>query len=310
MLLKMIEVRFHGRGGQGSVVASELLARAAFEEGKDVQAFPMFGVERRGAPVTAFTRIDEKTVRDHSKIHEPDIVIILDTALLDAVDVTEGLKEDGDVIINTGKDPSEMKIDIEKDADVYTVDASDIAIEHGLGSEMAPIVNTAILGAVCKATGMVDIDTLSDVILKHAPAKNEANAKAAEQAHDEIKGPYPGKKLEGREGQLSSQQTDIPKSEDLLCRDPEDHTDLPRTPIADCDSEYLNKTGSWRTVRPIVNKDKCINCGICWKFCPDVAIFVEEEGAVVDFDFCKGCGICAEECPVDAIEMDKEEKYV
>ncbi|MFP4608043.1 MAG: 2-oxoacid:acceptor oxidoreductase family protein [Candidatus Aenigmatarchaeota archaeon] len=304
----MIEVRFHGRGGQGSVVASELLARAAFEEGKDVQAFPMFGVERRGAPVTAFTRIDEKTVRDHSKIHTPEVVIVLDTALMDAVDVTEGLKDDGHIIINTGKDPSEMKVDTE--ADVYTVDASDIAVQHGLGTEVAPIVNTAILGAVSSATGMVKKESLIDVILQHAPAKNEANAEAAKQAYDEIKGPYPGKELEAPDKTVTSEQMYIPKSEDLLCRDPKDHNDLPPTPIADCNSEYLNKTGSWRTVRPIVDTDTCIKCGLCWKFCPDVAIFVEDEGAVVDFDFCKGCGICAERCPVDAIVMEKEEKYV
>ncbi|MBS3817435.1 MAG: 2-oxoacid:acceptor oxidoreductase family protein [Candidatus Thermoplasmatota archaeon] len=304
----MIEVRFHGRGGQGSVVASELLARAAFEEGKDVQAFPMFGVERRGAPVTAFTRIDDKTVRDHSKIHEPEVVIILDTALLEAVDVTDGLSDDGDIIINTGKDPSEMKLDT--NADVYTVDASDIAVQHGLGSEMAPIVNTAILGGVSAATGMVEKETLIDVILEHAPAKNEPNAEAAKEAYDKLAGPYPGEKLESSDRTLISQQSDIPKSEDLLCRDPEDHTDLPKAPIADCNSEYLNKTGSWRTMRPIVDLDTCINCGECWKYCPDVAIFVEDEGAVVDLDFCKGCGICAERCPVDAIDMEKEEKYV
>ncbi|MFP4001047.1 MAG: 2-oxoacid:acceptor oxidoreductase family protein [Thermoplasmata archaeon] len=304
----MIEVRFHGRGGQGSVVASELLARAAFEEGKDVQAFPMFGVERRGAPVTAFTRIDEKTVRDHSKIHEPDVVIVLDTALLEAVDVTEGLKDDGEIILNTGKDPSEMKVDTK--ADVYTVDASDIAVDHGLGTEVAPIVNTAILGAVSSATGTVKKESLVDSILAHAPAKNKANAEAAKQAYDELKGPYPGEKLEYPDKELLSEQTDIPKSEDLLCEDPEDHTDLPRTPVADCNSEYLNKTGSWRTVRPIVDLDTCISCGECWKYCPDVAIFVEDGGAVVDFDFCKGCGICAEICPVDAIDMEKEEKYV
>ncbi len=304
----MIEVRFHGRGGQGSVVASELLARAAFEEGKDVQAFPMFGVERRGAPVTAFTRIDEQTVRDHSKIHTPDIVIVLDTALLEAVDVTEGLSDDGDIIINTGKEPEEMKLNT--NADVYTVDASDIAVQHGLGTEVAPIVNTAILGAVSGATGMVEKDSLVNAILEHAPAKNESNAEAAKQAYEELIGPYSGEKLESPDRTLTSEQTDIPKSEDLLCEDPEDHTDLPPTPIADCNSEYLNKTGSWRTIRPIVDKDTCIKCGICWEVCPDVAIFVEEDGAEPDYDYCKGCGICAEECPVDCIEMKKEENYV
>ena len=303
----MIEVRFHGRGGQGSVVASELLARAAFKEGKDIQAFPMFGVERRGAPVTAFTRIDEKVVRDKSQIHKPDVVIVLDTALLDAVDVTNGLKLEGKIILNTGKDPEEIKLDTK--ADIFTVDASEIAVEHGLGTEVAPIVNTAILGAVSKATGMVKLDSLVDVILKHAPAKNKANAEAAKQAFEEVKGGISGAELEIDE-ERAPEQTEIPRTEGMICHEPKDDRDLPLTPIADCPSNFLNKTGSWRTIRPIVDTDKCIKCGICWKDCPDVAIFVEDEGAVVDYDYCKGCGICAEECPVDAIVMEKEEKYV
>jgi len=303
----MIEVRFHGRGGQGSVVASELLARAAFEEGKDIQAFPMFGVERRGAPVTAFTRIDKKVVRDKSKIHKPDVVIVLDTALLDAVDVTDGLKPDGKIILNTGKDPEEMKLDTE--AEIFTVDASDIAVQHGLGTEVAPIVNTAILGAVSKATGMVEIDTLSEIILKHAPAKNKANAEAAKQAYDELSEGVDGSTIKTKK-KHSPESDQIPHDEERICVDPKDHKDLPLTPITDCPSDQMNKTGSWRTIRPIVDQETCINCGICWKVCPDVAIFVEDEGAVVDYDFCKGCGICAEECPVDAIEMEKEEKYV
>jgi len=95
-----------------------------------------------------------------------------------------------------------------------------------------------------------------------------------------------------------------------IVKDPKDHRDLPRAVITDCPSHLMNKTGSWRTLRPIVDLDKCIKCGICWKFCPDVSIEVKEEGAVVDYDFCKGCGICAKECPVDAIEMKKEADYV
>ena len=186
VLLNMIEIRFHGRGGQGSVIASELLARAAFAEGKDVQSFPMYGVERRGAPVTAFTRVDENVVRDKSKIHTPDIVIVLDMALLDSVDVTEGLKPDGKVILNTGKPPEDVDLGI--DNPKYTVDASDIAVKHGLGSKVAPIVNTAILGAVVKATGIVDIDTLVEVIREHAPAKKEENAKAAKEAYEKVRG--------------------------------------------------------------------------------------------------------------------------
>ncbi len=182
----MIEIRFHGRGGQGAVTASELLARAAFNEGKDVQSFPMYGVERRGAPVTAFTRIDSKAVRNKAQIHEPDIVIVMDMALLDAVDVTAGLKPGGKVILNTGKSPDEIDLGI--DNPVYTVDASSIAVKHRLGSKVAPIVNTAILGAIVGATGVVKIETLLEVVRNKAPAKKEENAMATKQAYEEVRG--------------------------------------------------------------------------------------------------------------------------
>lgn len=182
----MIEIRFHGRGGQGAVTASELLANAAFLEGNDVQSFPMYGVERRGAPVTAFTRIDSKAVRNKAQIHEPDVVIVMDMALLDAVDVTAGLKPDGKVILNTSKSAEDLDLGV--DNLIYTVDANSIAVEHRLGSKVAPIVNTAILGAVVRATGVVDIDTLTKVVRSDAPAKKEENAKATQKAYDEVRG--------------------------------------------------------------------------------------------------------------------------
>ena len=179
----MIEIRFHGRGGQGAVVASNLLAMAAFREGKDVQAFPYFGVERRGAPVTAFTKIDDKPVRIKSQIYEPDHVIVMDSSLLKAVDVTQGLKNGGFILINTDKKPQDVKGVKGK---IATVDATTIAVKHGLGSKEAPIVNTAILGAFAKATGIVKIDSLVESIMDSAPAKKNENAEAAKEAYDTV----------------------------------------------------------------------------------------------------------------------------
>lgn len=179
----MIEIRFHGRGGQGAVVASNLLAMAAFREGKDVQAFPYFGVERRGAPVTAFTKIDDKPVRIKSQIYEPDHVIVMDSSLLKAVDVTQGLKNGGLVLINTDKKPQDVK---GVEGKIATVDATSIAVKHGLGSKEAPIVNTAILGAFAKATGIVKIDSLVESILESAPAKKKENAEAAKDAFENV----------------------------------------------------------------------------------------------------------------------------
>lgn len=179
----MIEIRFHGRGGQGAVTGANILAQAAFKEGKDVQAFPYFGVERRGAPVTAFTKIDDRPVRIKSQIYEPDYVVVLDSSLLKAVDVTQGLKNGGVVIINTDKKPGEIK-DVK--GKIATVDATAIAVKHGLGSKEAPIVNTSILGAFAKATGVVKIESIVDSIMESAPAKRKENADAAKEAYEYV----------------------------------------------------------------------------------------------------------------------------
>lgn len=179
----MIEIRFHGRGGQGAVTAANILAMAAFRENKDVQAFPYFGVERRGAPVTAFTKIDDKPVRIKSMIYEPDYVVVLDSSLLKAVDVDMGLKPDGTVLINTDKKPEEIK---DVSGKIATVDATKIAVKHGLGSKEAPIVNTAILGAFAGATGVVKIESIVESILESAPAKRKENAEAAKEAYESV----------------------------------------------------------------------------------------------------------------------------
>jgi len=182
----MIEIRFHGRGGQGAVVASRLLAVAASYEGKDVQSFPFFGVERRGAPVTAFTKIDDKKILVKSNIYEPDYVIVMDPSLLSAIDVTAGLKPDGVVLINTGKGIDDVKKLVNANR-IALVDATDIAIKNGLGSRENPIVNTAILGAFAKVSGIVSIESIKRAIEENAPRKKEENKKAAEEAFNQVK---------------------------------------------------------------------------------------------------------------------------
>ena len=183
----MIEVRMHGRGGQGTVVASKMLADAAFNEGKYVQSYPQFGVERRGAPVTAFTRIGEEgeELFVRSSIYEPHHVVVLDPTLLEAVDVLEGLREGGTVLVNTPEPPE--RLDIPSKFRVATVDASTIATRWGLGSKAQPIVNTAILGAFARVTGIVQLETLLNTIREEAPLKPEENAKAARDAYNEVR---------------------------------------------------------------------------------------------------------------------------
>jgi len=179
--LSMIEIRIHGRGGQGAVVASEILARAAIKDGLNASAFPFFGVERKGSPVMAFCRIDDRPIRLHAGVYEPDHVIVLDQALLSLTNVLSGLKEGGTVLINTSQGPSELGL--HTDHSIVLVDATSIALERGLGSPTAPIVNTAILGAFAHQCSMVSIEAIVDSIREVVPAKLEENVQAAWDAY-------------------------------------------------------------------------------------------------------------------------------
>lgn len=158
---KVIEFRWHGRGGQGAWTASELLARAAVYEGKYIQSFPEFGPERMGAPVSAFTRISTEPIKIHCAVYNPDVVVVLDPTLLKTVPVIEGISENGKLIINSKEDPSELKRTIGKDnIEVWTVPATEIAIKI-LG---APITSTAMLGAVARATVVVSLESIKKTV--------------------------------------------------------------------------------------------------------------------------------------------------
>lgn len=177
----MLELRIHGRGGQGAVVASKLLASALFQEGKSVQAFPAFGVERRGAPVTAFLRISDGPILLRCEITEPDQLVILDPTLIKAIDITQGLKPGGTILINSEHPPGYYTDMIERFR-VATVDAYDIARRHGLGSKTQPIVNTAILGAFAVDSGLVALDSVCAAISEGVRLRAEANIQAAREA--------------------------------------------------------------------------------------------------------------------------------
>ena len=177
----MLEIRIHGRGGQGAVVASKVLATAVFREGRYVQSFPSFGVERRGAPVTAFVRIDDRPIRLRCQIYTPDHLIVLDPTLVQAIDVTEGLKP-GWVLVNTVRDP--RALGISAGFRLASVDASAIARRHRLGPASAPIVNTAILGALARITGIVGLAALCEAVRDIVPVKQEANVLALQEAFD------------------------------------------------------------------------------------------------------------------------------
>ncbi|NOZ82447.1 MAG: pyruvate ferredoxin oxidoreductase subunit gamma [Euryarchaeota archaeon] len=175
----MKEIRFHGRGGQGAVTAADLLAMAAFFDGKYSQAFPSFGTERRGAPVTAFARISDRFIRLRSQIYEPDYIVVQDPSLLEVIDVAAGLKSTGKALINTEK--SEIKLNTE--AEVHTINATRIALDV-LG---VPIVNTAMIGAFAALTGEVSLESVIKAVRRRFPEKlAERNVRAVEVAYEEM----------------------------------------------------------------------------------------------------------------------------
>jgi 2-oxoacid:acceptor oxidoreductase gamma subunit (pyruvate/2-ketoisovalerate family) len=177
----MLEIRFHGRGGQGTVVASKILADAIAKEGNYVQAYPEFGVERRGAPVYSFIRIDSGPIYDKSRIYAPDHVVVVDPTLVEVIDITEGLKDNGVIIINTDKKPADFPY--APRFRVATVNAIGIAVRHKLGSLAAPIVNTAMVGAIVKILNLTRLDSLTEAVAEGVPVKVEANIAAAEEAY-------------------------------------------------------------------------------------------------------------------------------
>jgi len=178
---ELLEVRWHGRGGLGAVTSAELVARAAIQEGKYAQSFPLFGPERRGAPVMAFLRISDEFIRMRTDVTEPEIVVVLDPTLLRLVNVTSGLKDNGKIIINSRKSPERLKSDFGFRWPVASVDASKIAKET-IGM---PITNTAMIGAFLKVTKAVKMDSLIEQLHERFGKNAGGNIEAAKRAYKE-----------------------------------------------------------------------------------------------------------------------------
>ena len=272
----MIEIRFHGRGGQGAVTAVKILASAIYLEGKYTQAIPMYGTERRGAPVAAFCRINDTRIRERDLVHEPDIVVVLDPLLSRSVDVTDGLKSGGLIIVNhpgTYKDTG-----LAGNFKIATVDATKIALDI-IGR---PITNTAILGAFAKATGLVKLESLEEAVKGELPSRIIAtNVEAMRRAYAETSAPADASGLKKAEVVKKA------STQPLI--------------------SYSRVVSDWRVTHPVIDKVACVGCKRCWVYCPETAISMVEDKAEVNYDYCKGCGICAEECLVHAIKMEREE---
>ena len=297
----MYEVRFHGRGGQGAVMAAQTFADAAVRAGHHAQAFPYFGAERRGAPVQAFARIDSRKIRLHSQVSEPDLIVVLDASLFELEPVTEGLRKGGRLAVNTPMRPEELEIGEGAEALTAVADATAIALE----TLKVPIVNTAMLGVMCRVQDLVPIDAITEAVQERFGGKlgalaGTANALSARRAYDVAAvGTVRGRQRFARAKEWRPAWNEIPAG-----------TSLPSSSVEGVEigpgSARTNLTGEWRWSSPFYKKEKCIRCLRCWWSCPDAAIDrLDDDYMRWNFDYCKGCGICADICPVDAIDMIK-----
>ena len=284
----MYEIRIHGRGGQGAVLAGGILATALVLEGKFVVAVPSFGFERRGAPVASYLRFDEREIRQMTNIYHPDCVLCIDPTVARAVNVFEGIK-DGAVLVQTTAKPLG---DFELPREVATVGLCD-AVSIALDIFKRSITNTIMLGAFARTTGLVSLDSLRAAIQKSdfRDAGLKQNMAALERGYESTQVHQIGKKGGGMKHQ-AYKMFDASTIPDDLC------------PIATKPTPML--PGDWRSMRPVVDRAKCVKCAVCWLYCPVQCVV--ERPAWFDFNLktCKGCGICATECPQRAIAMIEE----
>ncbi|MCS7253112.1 MAG: 2-oxoacid:acceptor oxidoreductase family protein [Armatimonadota bacterium] len=303
--VKPIEVRWHGRAGQGIRTVALLLGHVALAEGKWTQAFPQFGPERRGAAVEGFTRIADVPLTIHGGIVSPDVVVVIDDSLLTSASVLNGLRQDTTLIANVPYSAKELRNVHPVFGALNRVAAVD-ATAISLDTIKRNMPNTPMLGAVARVTGTAKLETLKSVLTEHLPERVrrraellEANLNAVERGYNEVQVDEEPTSPPEVIGEYIKGAT-LPSWEELSLGGiiPQPATSL----------SY--KTGSWRSeLRPVWDAEKCTNCYMCFIHCPDNAILIKDGKVIgIDYEYCKGCGICAAVCPpkVKAITMHPE----
>ncbi len=292
------EIRIHGRGGQGAVVAAEILSTALVMEGKYAANFPFFGQERRGAPVAAFVRFGPEAIREKSRIYYPDIVVVFDRALAERADCYQGLKAGGTVVLN-GASEAVVPASASGISRLGLVDATAIAMQE-IG---VPITNSCMLGAFARATGIVKAGTLltaiedflkGDVLARNRRALQRGfdECRIRDRQEEKVKAAPPAK----RRSVVKSPRAAIPFQSPYPAA------------WADAAKMLVLPTGEWRSLAPSLDYRTCRQCGWCSISCPLGCLKPGEDGYFhPDLNYCKGCGVCARECPASAIRMTAEE---
>jgi pyruvate ferredoxin oxidoreductase gamma subunit len=309
-----IETVWLGRGGQGIVTATYIVANASIIDGFYALANPEFGAERRGAPVKAFLTIDNEPIEDQEPVKTPDVVVVFDDKLIGLMRfVIDAVKPGGFVIINTAKSPEDAKKLVGRnDVHLVLLDAVGIALKHvGL-----PVPNGPLAGAFSKVMGFPRLESIKSAFETQLGKAVEENFAATKEAY-ETAVVIPPEVV----GKSATPKAAIPTFSAFLAGSYElvDWTEASRAAAVFPGSSLLYTTGGWRLEKPVIDHSKCIMCRKCWLYCPDDAVveaWRETQGPrgrvfrmkVIDFDYqyCKGCGVCAEVCPTGAIKMVRE----
>lgn len=297
----MLSIRFHGRGGQGAKTASRIVGTAAFLEGYQAQDSPIYGAERRGAPVSAFTRIAREPIRERGLIARPDLVVVADASLIQdpAARVSEGIEERTAVFVNSPLTVEQFQAQTSLPGRLTTLDLTDITLKQ-FGKRGAI---SALLGAVAGRLIGLRQESIREAIaleltdLGLAAPVIEANQTVALQCYDAV----PTVALE-----TSSWQPAAPAQ----IRTPIYESPTRGTArISAAGNSILRETGGWRTFRPVLVPDKCNGCWLCFAYCPEGVIsMTKNDRPVIDYAHCKGCQICVHECPTEALVAEREKE--
>ena len=299
----MYRIRFHGRGGQGMKTAARILGTAFFLEGYEVQDAPRYGAERRGAPIASYVRADRQSINERGIILNPDLVLVADETLVSspAAGVVQGLDTETVLVIDSDISSINWCARLNSPGPILTLPVP----IHG-AEEALPYVGVACAGAAARLVGVVSLEMIEQAIAEELVDLSDAiikkNIAVAIEAY---------RQMESHHGivkeRLDKQNTRLQDADwvDL----PQDDVGIAGPAVYGAATSVEVKTGLWRTLRPVIDYDRCNRCNwVCGSFCPDSAINVDSRGyPVIDLDHCKGCMICVAQCPPHAIEAVSEQ---
>jgi pyruvate ferredoxin oxidoreductase gamma subunit len=294
--MALIEVRFHGRGGQGAKITSRILGRSGFLCGLEVQDFALFGAERRGAPVVSFTRLSSDRIDHRGPIEQPNLIVVMDDSLLKEAgsQVFQGVHEDTPIIVNVEPAAFEVEVSVYPKARYVAFNLTELA-RRRIGRDFISATAAAV---AAKSVPEITLTALEHAVVEEitefglSPEMVGKNVAAARDAYERA----PAMDLTSRG--VTDFASDRPSA-------PTPYLISPRfagPTIRQRGSAGLRQTGNWRTERPVIALEKCKRCFLCYLYCPEAAMRLDTDNFPhVDYEHCKGCMICYEECPTDAI---------